>query len=51
MFLNMKARAARKQHAALVKRLSATDRRKLDDRVHALHEAVLDILERLRRGE
>jgi Fe-S-cluster containining protein len=36
------AKAARKEHTALVKRLSATDSRKLDERVHALHEAVFD---------
>ena len=36
----MMARAARKEHAALVKRLSATDGRNLDERVHAIHEAV-----------
>jgi uncharacterized protein len=40
--LAMMARAVRKEHAALVKRLSATDSRKLDDRVHALHEAVFE---------
>jgi uncharacterized protein len=40
--LAMKARAARKEHAALVKRLSAGDNRKLDERVHALHEEVFD---------
>ena len=38
------ARAARQEHAALVKRLSATDSRKLDERVHALHEAVFDTI-------
>jgi Fe-S-cluster containining protein len=40
--LAMMARAARKEHAALVKRLSGIDSRKLDERVHALHEAVFD---------
>ena len=40
--LTMMARAARKEHAALVKRLSTTDSRKLDERVHALHEAVFE---------
>jgi uncharacterized protein len=40
--LAMMARAARKEHAALVKRLSAGDNRKLDERVHALHEEVFD---------
>jgi uncharacterized protein len=35
-------RAARNEHAALVKRLSAGDSRKLDERVHAIHEAVFD---------
>jgi uncharacterized protein len=40
--LPMMARAARKEHAALVKRLSAADSRTLDGRVHALHEAVFD---------
>jgi hypothetical protein len=42
--LAMKAGAARQQHAALVKRLSVTDRRKLDDRVHALHDAVFEMI-------
>lgn len=36
------AKAARQQHAALVKRLSAGDSRKLDEWVHAIHEAVFD---------
>jgi Fe-S-cluster containining protein len=40
--LAMLARAARKEHAALVKRLSATNSRKLDERVHAHHEAVFE---------
>jgi Fe-S-cluster containining protein len=40
--LAMMARAARKEHAVLVKRLSAADARKLDERVHAIHEAVFD---------
>ncbi len=40
--LAMMARAASREHAALVKRLSSTDSRKLDERVHALHEAVFD---------
>jgi uncharacterized protein len=40
--LAMMAGAARKEHAALVKRLTAADARKLDERVHALHEAVFD---------
>jgi uncharacterized protein len=42
--LAMMARAARQEHATLVKRLSATDSRKLDERVHALHEAVFDTI-------
>ena len=42
--LALMARAARREHAALVKRLSATDSRKLDQRVHALHEAVFDTI-------
>jgi uncharacterized protein len=42
--LAMMARAARKEHAALVKRLSATDSRKLDERVHALHESVFETI-------
>jgi uncharacterized protein len=42
--LAMKARAAHKEHAALVKRLSAGDTRKLDERVHALHEAVFETI-------
>jgi hypothetical protein len=40
--LAMMARAARQEHAALVKRLSKTDSRKLDERVHAIHEAVFE---------
>lgn len=36
------ARTYRKEHAALVKRLCASDSRKLDERVHALHEAVFE---------
>jgi uncharacterized protein len=40
--LTIVARAARKEHAALVKRLTAADGRKLDERVHAIHEAVFD---------
>lgn len=34
------ARAARRENAALVKRLSACDPRKLDERVHGLHAEV-----------
>ncbi len=40
--LAVMARAARQEHAALVKRLAATDSRKLDERVHAFHEDVFD---------
>ncbi len=36
------ARAARKEHAALVRRLSASDPRRLDERVHALHEEAFE---------
>lgn len=36
------AKAARQEHASLVKRLSAGDPRKLDERVHGLHEEVFD---------
>jgi Fe-S-cluster containining protein len=43
--LAVMARAARQEHAALVKRLSAGDSRKLDARVHALHEAVFDTID------
>jgi len=42
--LAIKARVARKEHAALVKRLTAGDSRKLDERVHAIHEAVFDTI-------
>ncbi len=42
--LPMMAKAARKEHAALVKRLSASDSRKLDERVHALHDAVFETI-------
>jgi hypothetical protein len=45
------AKAARQEHTALVKRLSATDTRKLDERVHAIHKAVFEILEQLRKGK
>jgi Fe-S-cluster containining protein len=38
------ARAARKEHAALVKRLSKSDSHKLDERVHAIHEAVFEAI-------
>ena len=38
--LAMMAKAARKQHLAMVKRLSISDSRKLDERVHSLHETV-----------
>jgi len=38
----MMAGAARKEHAALVRRLCATDSRMLDEQVHALHDAVFD---------
>lgn len=38
------AKAARQEHAALVKRLSFSDSRKLDERVHAIHEEVFDQL-------
>ncbi len=38
--LSVMAKASRKEHTALVKRLSTGDVRKLDKRVHALHEAV-----------
>ncbi|HNY01846.1 MAG TPA: YkgJ family cysteine cluster protein [Bacteroidales bacterium] len=38
------ARAARKEHAALVKQLVAGDHRKLDERLHALHEEVFTTL-------
>jgi Fe-S-cluster containining protein len=42
--LAIAAKANRREHAALVKRLSATDTRKLDERVHAIHEAVFDTI-------
>lgn len=42
--LTIMARSARKEHKAMVKRLSATDSRKLDDRVHAIHEAVFETI-------
>jgi len=38
------AKAVRKEHAALVKRLSAGDSRKLDEQVHALHEEVFETI-------
>jgi Fe-S-cluster containining protein len=39
------AKSARHEHAALVKRLTTTDPRKLDERVHALHEAVFETID------
>ena len=39
------AKAARKEHTSLVKRLVASDPRKLDERVHALHDAVFDTID------
>jgi uncharacterized protein len=42
--LAIMAKVARKEHASLVKRLSTTDSRKLDDRVHTIHEAVFDTI-------
>jgi uncharacterized protein len=42
--LAMLTRAARKEHASLVRRLTATGSRKLDERVHAIHEAVFDTI-------
>jgi Fe-S-cluster containining protein len=38
------AKAARKEHTALVKRLSSGDSRKLDERVHSLHESVFETI-------
>jgi hypothetical protein len=49
--LAIMAKAARKEHAALVKRLSAIDSRKLDERVHAIHEAVFDKINCLDCGQ
>lgn len=43
--LAARAKASRKEHTALVKRLSAGDVRKLDERVHALHEAVFESID------
>ncbi len=43
--LAMLAKAARKEHAVLVKRLCSGDIRKLDDRVHAVHEAVFETID------
>jgi len=40
LFLVLATWATRKENAALVKRLCASDSRKLDERVHALHEEV-----------
>ena len=42
--LAMMAKAARKEHVALVKRLSSSDSRKLDERVHTLHESVFETI-------
>jgi hypothetical protein len=36
--------AARQEHSALVKRLCASDGRKLDERVHAIHDAVFETI-------
>lgn len=38
------AAAARKQHTAVIRRLSSSGSRKLDERVHALHEEVFDMI-------
>ena len=48
--LAIMAKAARKEHAALVKRLSGTDSRKLDGQVHSIHEAVFDTINCLECG-
>jgi uncharacterized protein len=48
--LAVMAKVARKEHAAMVKRLSATDPRKLDERVHALHETVFEEIDCLDCG-
>lgn len=42
--LAIAAKANRREHTALVKRLTASDSRKLDERVHAIHEAVFDTI-------
>jgi uncharacterized protein len=42
--LHSLAKASRKEHAALVRRLIAGDPRKLDARVHALHEEVFAVI-------
>jgi Fe-S-cluster containining protein len=39
------ARAVRKQHTALVQRLVSADSRKLDARIHALHEEVFETID------
>lgn len=36
------AKAARKEHASLVKRLTSSDPRRLDERIHALHEEAFE---------
>lgn len=36
------AKAARKEHVLLLKRLASADHRKLDESVHAIHEEVFD---------
>lgn len=43
--LAVMARAAMKEHSALVKRLAAGDVRKLDERVHAIHEEVFETID------
>jgi len=42
--LAIKARAVLKENKTLVNKLSSGDKRHLDKRVHALHEAVFDLL-------
>jgi Fe-S-cluster containining protein len=42
--LKQRARVAHQEHAALVKRLSGVDPRKLDEQVHRLHESVFETI-------
>jgi uncharacterized protein len=42
--LSILAKAARKEHAALVKRLISRNNRKLDELVHRIHETVFDTI-------
>jgi Fe-S-cluster containining protein len=41
----MMAKTRRREHASLVRRLTSGDTRRLDERVHGLHEEVFDVID------